>query len=477
MFTLEELLSAAGGRWIAPPSPRLSPEKGGAARQEDGVRSVSTDSRALEPGALFVAIRGRRFDGHDFVEEAFRRGAAAAVVEQGFSLPPGGGRSGWGGILVVPDTLCALGDLARFHRSRFHSLKAVAVTGSSGKTTTRQMLTRVLEAGGPVLATPGTQNNRIGVPLTLLRLAPEHAFLSAELGTNRWGEIRALTECVRPQIGIVTCVGRAHLETFGDLRGVLRAKGELWGGMDEEGTVILNADDPLLRAAGLALRQRVVWYSLDFQAADFWISDARESDGRLRCRVNGRFPLELDMPGRHNLANALAAVAGAVCAGISPEEAVGRLNGFSAPAGRLRMEERDGIRVLDDSYNANPDSLRAALEVFSKWGGGSGRRAAALGDMLELGDQAERFHEEAGRRAAASGLDLLVAVGPLARRLLAAAWEAGLPRRAGRAVDSAEEAAEILREWLRPGDALLVKGSRAVHMEKAIPCSSISAIP
>lgn len=375
----------------------------------------------------------------------------------------------------VPDTLRALGDLARFHRERFRP-EMIAITGSTGKTTTKEMAAHLFSESRSLLAASGTQNNQIGVPLTLLRLESGHQTAVLELGTNRWGEIRRLTELVQPTVGVITNIGPAHLETFGNLQGVLRAKAELWEAMDFKGILVLNADDPLLRRAAKRLPQRLVWFGTD-PAAQVRATRIALGEWESRCRINDSVEMRLPLPGRHNLMNALAALAAGVALGETLAAAAARLESAAPLPGRLAQVVCNGFRVINDTYNANPASLHAALEVLRNLEC-SGRRILAVGDMLELGKQAEPLHAQAGRWAAASGVDLLVAVGPLSRTLLAAAWEHGFPREKGRAFDTAQEAGEFLSGEVRSGDAVLLKGSRGMRMEQVLgvlTCSTISS--
>ncbi len=414
-----------------------------------------------------MAIRGKRFDGHDFVGEAFSRGASAALVEQRSLKVDAGCR-----VLKVADTLVALGQLARFHRERFR-LDLVAVTGSSGKSTTKTMLAHMLSRSREVLATPGTQNNRIGVPLALFRLHEGHQAAVLELGTNQWGEIRTLTQISRPTMGVVTNIGPAHLETFGDLRGVLRAKGELWEAMEPDAALVLNADDPLLWEAGRRLSRRVVWFGCN-PRSDFRATQIRMEPSGSTSRLNGRWELKLSLPGQHNLMNALAALACAQLLGEDLPAAAERLSTCPALPGRLNFVEREGLLVIDDTYNANPASLQAALKVLEGLRR-PGRRVVALGDMLELGEQAEVLHAQGGRWVAEARADVLVTVGRWARWVLAAACEAGLSSEAGHTFGTPEEAGEFLSGILRPGDTLLLKGSRGMQMERVLASFTTSS--
>ena len=458
LFSPADIAAATGARLIF-----------GRARPQ-GVRGVSIDSRTVRAGDLFIAVRGRRFDGHDFIEAALAQGAAGAVVDR---WPLQEMKSGqMHPIWRVDDTLKALGDCAQFHRQRFH-LDVVAITGSSGKTTTKAMVAHLLSSRRHVLATPGTQNNRIGVPMALLGLRPEHDAAVLELGTNQWGEIRRLAEIARPTVGVITNVGPAHLETFGDLRGVLREKAGLWEAMDSRGRVVLPADDPVLKEAGRQLPHRVIWFGTD-PRADVRASRISVEPWGSRCLINERWEGFIPLPGRHNLMNALGALACAQVLGEEMESAVRRCADLPPLPGRLTRVELGGCLVIHDAYNANPDSLQAALEVL-KGMDCRGRRILVIGDMLELGPQAGALHAESGRRAVASGVDLIVAVGSLTKVLLACAHEAGLPREAGWWFGAPEAAGDFLVELIRPGDAVLIKGSRGMQMERIVECFTTSS--
>jgi UDP-N-acetylmuramoyl-tripeptide--D-alanyl-D-alanine ligase len=426
---------------------------------------VVSDTRQLRRGDLFVALRGERFDGHDFVLRAGSVGASGALVARAVE----------GAIsqVVVGDSLQGLQDYAASWRADF-SLPVIGVTGSSGKTTTKQMLAAVCAARGPALATEGNLNNHIGVPLTLLRLRANQRTAVIEMGANHAGEIAALARIARPDIGIVTQAGDAHLEGFGSRDGVAHAKGEMYSGLQGRGVAVINRDD-----AYFSLWQKLAGAStiLSFglaESADVHAADVRmqgsSPDAAADTTVftlhtpQGRARVELPLPGLHNVRNALAAAAAGLALGLEPEAIAAGLGRVLPVAGRLNwIATADGARVLDDSYNANPTSLRAALDVLAA---APGQRWLALGDMRELGGNAAALHEEAGRSARALGIDRVYALGALARQA-AEGFGGG-----GRHFETVEALVEALREDLREQGgarvAVLVKGSRSSRMERVV---------
>lgn len=419
---------------------------------------VATDTRQLAPGDLFVALRGEHFDGHAFVHEARKAGAAGALVAepQPVSLPQ----------VVVPDPLTGLQHYARSWRGDFH-LPVVGVTGSNGKTTVKQMLTSIFACRGPVLATQGNLNNHIGVPLTLLALREEHKTAVVEMGANHGGEIAALAALAQPDVGVVTNAGDAHLEGFGSREGVAKAKGELFAALGEPGIAVINADDdyaPLWRQ--LAGGADIITFGLSDDADVRAIHPRPEPAGApagmdFELRVpEGRQGVRLPLPGMHNVRNALAAAACAVALGLDARQIAAGLLAVRPAPGRLAWRRAlNGARLLDDTYNANPTSLRAALELLADV---QARRWLVLGDMGELGRGAEQMHHAAGEEARALGIERLYAVGPLSREA-AKGFGAG-------AVHFADVAALVaeVRERLAPDVALLVKGSRSARMERVV---------
>jgi UDP-N-acetylmuramoyl-tripeptide--D-alanyl-D-alanine ligase len=423
--------------------------------------SVSTDSRTLLPGALFVALEGERFDGHSFVLAAAARGAAAAVVRRGRALPsvPEGVA-----LFFVDDTLRALGALAHFHRKRF-SLPLGAVGGSNGKTTTKEMTGSILSAVGPALKTEGNLNNEVGLPLTLLRLSAEHQAAVVELGMNAPGEMGRLVALAEPDAGLLTTIQPEHLEGLGSLAGVAQAEGELFLGLQPAATAVVNLDEPLVVEQAKGARARWRTFGRDTKA-DVQLVQARAS-GRagqeVTLRADGRTHLvPLAFVGAHNALNAAGAFALASALGVKAEACVEGLVRARPTARRLNVVEGpQGLTVLDDCYNANPASVEAALRTARELAG-TGRVVAVLGDMLELGEG--EAVEHARMAEVAQGFASLRAfLGP---RSAAAAPSDEVPE-AARFVD-----VEALWAWLkprlRPGDVVLVKGSRGMRMERLV---------
>ncbi|MGC4000614.1 MAG: UDP-N-acetylmuramoyl-tripeptide--D-alanyl-D-alanine ligase [Anaeromyxobacter sp.] len=455
-FTPDELAAATGGRWSSPPAAPLE--------------GVSTDTRALPAGCLFVALRGERYDGHAFLAEAAARGAAAALVDEAFaaSLPepvPA---------LVVKDTLVALGRIAHLHRRRF-SIPVVGVTGSNGKTTTREMVAAILATRGPVLRTEGNLNNEVGVPLTLFGLDAGHAAAVIEMGMNHAGEIGRLTAIAEPQVGLVTMAGTAHIEHLGSREAIADAKAELWNGLPAGGLAIVNADDPLLVARGKASGRRMLTFASGRgRRGDVVVLEVlSQSVEGLRFLLGiGNREVEIHIPGlvgAHNAMNAAGAAAAAVALGCSDREIQRGLAAVVPVGRRLRLERLpSGVQLVDDCYNANPDSMGAALAVLRDLAAGSpgGKAVAALGDMLELGSFEAEAHRALGEQAARAGLAALAAFGPRSRATAEAARAAGLAE-----VFHTEDV-EALTRWVRarlaPSDVLLVKASRGMKLERLV---------
>jgi UDP-N-acetylmuramoyl-tripeptide--D-alanyl-D-alanine ligase len=425
------------------------------------VHRVVTDSRASSPGALFVALRGRARDGHAFVGDAARRGARAALVCEPVAVEV---PQVW-----VPDTRASLLPLARRWRAELPAV-AVGVTGSVGKTTTVAMTAAVLRRRYPTWASEPDWNAELGVPLTLFGATAAHRYVVVEMAMRGLGQIAQLAAVVRPQVGVVTCVGPSHLELLGSLEAVARAKAELVEALPPEGVAVLNADDP--RVLGMARLTRARVLRFGFAAdADVRAEDVQPEGPGMRFRVRtpeGSASVFLPVPAPQLVHNALAALAvGQVC-GVPLEEGARALVHFRTPPLRLSVAELEGGGVLvNDAYNASPQSLEAAFAAVRALRGGR-RVVAVLGEMRELGPLASRAHEEAGARCAREGFAVLIAVGEGARALAGAARESGLPAEAVVWVRDAEEASAALSARVRPGDLVLVKGSRALGLERVV---------
>lgn len=441
-----ELAGVSGGRVLAGPLERT-------------LSGVAIDSRAVRPGELFVAIRGERLDGHDFVSDALSRGAVAVLVEREIAVPPGIG------LVRVADTTRALADLAAHARSAT-SAPVVGITGSTGKTTTKDMTAVLLATQGAVLKTEGNLNNRYGLPLTLLRLRPEHRAAVLELGMSAPGELRHLTHIARPDVAVITNVGPSHLEFFGSLDEIAKAKAEILEGLRPGGTAVLNGDDPRTRRIGERWHGDVVWFGREGGAdvsATNWRATALGM--RFELRIGGRVEdVALPLPGPHFVMDFLAAAAVAQRLGVDPArmaQAAARMQ-VAARRGQVRRLGQE-VTLLDDCYNASPDSVEAAVVALGLTA--RARRVAFLGDMLELGPAGPELHARVGE-ALAGRVDLLVAVGPLAAHIVAGARRAGLAAEAVRHFpDSAAVEAVSL---VRPTDTVLVKGSRGMRMERLV---------
>lgn len=422
------------------------------------ISGISTDSRNISPGQLFVPLRGERFDGHDYMIQAVRNGAAACLSEEviaGLTVP----------VLVVKDSLRALGDIARVIRLGLKG-PLIAVTGSAGKTTTKEMLAKVLSCSGEGLKTAGNFNNLIGLPLTLFGLKDEHSWAVLEMGTSALGEIERLTEIAAPDMGIITNIGPAHLETLKGLDGVSRAKGELFAGL-QGGTAVVNLDDERVAQLPIANGVRRVTYGLN-ENADVRAEDIRNGRGHIGFRLmlpDGTYPIKLQTVGRHNVSNALAVAAACWVLGIDGGTIARGLADFVPVAGRMNIFPLPcGGELLDDSYNANPLSVSAALETL-QCKNGKGRRIAVLGDMLELGEEEDQFHFEIGLNVAKT-TDLLVTVGRLSHHTAKGAREAGMEGTMIIELEDCDAAIEAVVGLQRPGDRILVKGSRGMRLDR-----------
>jgi UDP-N-acetylmuramoyl-tripeptide--D-alanyl-D-alanine ligase len=424
--------------------------------------SLCTDSRALKRGQVFWALKGEKFDGHKFANEVFGMGGYAAVVDQEWLEKNGRPVNVY---VPVKDTNAALLALGRAYAAKFRIPK-VAVTGSNGKTTTKDMIVRVLSQAGSTLGTQGNYNNHVGVPLTLFELKKTHKFAVIEMGMNHPGEIQVLSECAQPTVAVVTNIGDAHLEHFGSRERIRDEKLTITAGMhgkEGKGVLVLNVDDPLLSGTRATSRFKLLTYGIDrgqVRPDDLSFDAAGCASFRI-----GRTRFRLQVPGRHNVYNALAAIAVGIHHRIPKAKIAEALAGFTASKNRGQLKRIGGLTVLDDCYNANPSSTRTSLATL----GGmrtQGRRIAVLGDMLELGEEGERLHKEVGNYLVEMGVDELFTFGNLSRHINQGARDKGMSRnRAHHFADFDLMCGELLKA-VSAGDVVLVKASRGMRLER-----------
>ena len=431
---------------------------------------ISTDSRTIEDNSIFIAIEGPIYDGHRYISTAIDKGARCIVASG--SKMEALSTKGWEergvSLVLVEDTLLALGLLARFRRDA-SGVRLVAITGSNGKTTTRALTASVLSTCHAVHATRGNFNNEVGLPLTLFRLAPEHRWSVVELGMNAPGEMTRLGRICRADIAVITCIGEAHLEGLGTVTGVTEAKAELLDTLSPSATIILNGDDPHLRALAARRGLAPIWYGFCEDAhvrAERVTWDGTHQHFTL-CHGEESIRMSIPLAGDFMVQNALAAAAVGIEAGLSLAKIAQGLESSTTESGRLTIHHTEsGMHLIDDTYNANPLSMRAALDTLSRLQG-EGRALAVLGDMRELGENAPRFHRELGAKAAASGVTKLYITGDFSEKVKQGALEAGL---SADLIHTGEKGALIRRitSDTHKGDWILVKGSRSMGMEQIV---------
>ncbi|MCD7749995.1 MAG: UDP-N-acetylmuramoyl-tripeptide--D-alanyl-D-alanine ligase [Oscillospiraceae bacterium] len=417
---------------------------------EEEITAITTDSRKLEPGCLFAALPGTRVDGHDFIAQAAAEGAACVLCSRfvEVAVPQ----------IQVPDVQAALGEIAAFYRSQF-DFPFIGITGSVGKTTAKEMIAAVLSAKLNTLKTEKNFNNELGVPLTIFRLREDHQAAVIEMGIQTFGEMTRLTNMVHPQIGVFTAIGDAHLEFLGDRPGVLRAKGEMVSGMPENGLIIANGDDPLLRAYDFGRRKILfgLGENCDVRATDV----APEGVSAMRCVIHGKgqdIPVRIPAFGQHMIYAALMGAAVGLELGLTGKEIAAGIATYETVGSRGRMIDTGYVTILDDCYNANPTSVQSAIDSLTAL---PGRKVAILGDMRELGENSPALHRQVGAYAAKKGVQV-IACGPLAKDIAAGAGE-------GTAwyADTAS-LLEALPELLQKGDAVLVKASHVMGFEAVV---------
>lgn len=447
LFTVAEVVAVTGGRLL-----QGSPET--------PVSGFAYDSRKVAPGDCFVAMPGERVDGHDYTEKAAAAGAACIIASRPVAAPGAA-------VVQVADPLLALGQLGRAQRDRY-SLPIVGVTGSVGKTTTRELISAVLSQQFRVFRTSGNFNSEVGLPITLMDLDASHEVAVLEMGMRALGEITYLTSIAHPQIGVVTNVGITHLELLGTQENIARAKGELVRSLPAAGAAVLNVDDPRVAAMAAESPHKVWFYGFEAQGkGERWVTaEGVERSGGAGQRFTliagaERAEAYLPAPGRHNVLNAMAAAAVGLELGMSLQEAAAGLANYAPSGSRMRILTQGGVRLLDDTYNAAPASVTAALGILREQAGPTGRAIAVLGDMGELGAAAEEGHRQVGQEAAAKA-DLVIAVGQLAAHIAAAAGEKA------RHFSDKAAATAFLKQVVQPGDTVLFKASRSMALEEIL---------
>ncbi len=430
---------------------------------------VSTDSRTLQKGNLFICLRGENFDGHRFLAAAAAAGAAGFVIQRDAAENIVGIQEKIP-VFVVEDTLKALGEIARFWRKKLN-VPVIAITGSSGKTTTKEMTAGILNLTKKVLKTEGNLNNRVGVPMTLLRLTGQHDVAVVEMGTNMPGEIGCLTHIAEPGIGLITNIGAAHLERLKSLTNIREEKGALFENMDQNGIAVINSDDRALALLGRRWQGRLITFGWKHRT-DVFAREIRKSEPvgivfKLGTGQADRL-VRMQTSGEHNLYNALGAAAASLAFGADIDSICQGLESFQGVSGRFEIQTlHNGVHVIDDTYNANPLSVREALKALKELRG-SGNSAVILGDMLELGSKAGAWHRRIGRMIAETGVESLLLMGDHRLDTAAGALEKGMTAAQVHFCEAPEQIQDYLQSSLKPGDWVLVKGSRKMKMERIV---------
>ena len=461
MLTIEDVLKATGGRLVS---------TGG----EPSISGVSIDSRTIKKGDLFICLRGENFDGHNFIKEALRKGASGVVIQEGCSFTDSlTGTEFTGPFIAAGDTLYALQELARYHREKF-SIPLIGITGSNGKTTTKEMLWHILSHKYSVLKNEGNMNNHIGVPLTLFRLTPSHHMAVIEMGISAKRELTRLCQIAGPTTAVITNIGPTHLEKLGRIENVAEAKGEIINFITADGVCILNRDDTYFDVFKSMAQGRVISFGMSSYAnvytefADIALpgKTMEMMTFRLTCPL-GQVNISMRAIGLHNLYNALCAAAAAFAAGADLEEIQQGLEKFAPVKMRSVIENVGGIYILNDAYNANPASMVAAIDMLKSLKEGK-QKFVVQGDMLELGENAATAHRDLGIYIAGAGIDGLISVGEFAEYVAEGATGAGMSEDRVIACSDNVQTLEKIKQWLHKGDLLLVKGSRGMKMERII---------
>ncbi|MBN1405126.1 MAG: UDP-N-acetylmuramoyl-tripeptide--D-alanyl-D-alanine ligase [Candidatus Omnitrophica bacterium] len=445
MFIVKEILQATKGKLINEGVPDSLIIKG-----------VSTDTRKVRKGELFIALKGERFDGHDFIRKAIKKGVRAVIVSRPVSAPC---------VILVDDTQKALGDIASAYRDKLKTC-IVGITGSNGKTTTKDMIAHILSKQYAVAKTQETENNHIGVPLTLLNIT-SHRYAIIEMGTNSPGEINYLAKIIRPQIGIITNIGPSHLTGLKTEKNILNEKSKLFDHLAGSSCAIINKDDAYLSA--LKIRHKVLTYGIKNEKCDFHAGDINAKNDSTEFILNKKHRIKLPVLGEHNIYNALAAICACSALGIDVAPAARALLNFKGPKMRFEIRNFNRIKIINDAYNSNPNSMQAALKTFGALKI-MGKRIVVTADMLELGKEAASLHYKVGHIIAESNIDLLITVGALSAHVAQGAKDSGMNNGSVKGFIDQKAAARYLVKISSPGDAILIKGSRSMKMEELIEC-------
>ena len=447
-MTLENIARSCGGEYHGLDSDR-----------EKVITDITTDSRKAGPGSLFVAIKGERVDAHRFIPAVYEQGALCVICEEAPEEPKGA-------YILVGSSLVAVKGIAEFYRQQL-DVKVVGITGSVGKTSTKEIIASVLSEKYKVLKTLGNFNNELGLPLTIFRLREEDEVAVLEMGINHFGEMHRLSKIARPDICVLTNIGQCHLEFLGDRDGVLRAKSEIFDFIAPDGQIVLNGDDDKLATLEKVKEISPIFFGIDSNR-DIRADEIEDVGLKgVKCRITAgeqQFTVTVPIPGRHMVLNALAATAVGLSMGLTTEEIRRGIEKLESLTGRFHIIEAKGKTVIDDCYNANPASMKSSLQVLST---ASGRKIAILGDMGELGEREKELHEEVGTFAGNLNLQLCICVGSLAAHIGDAAKKAN-PNLEVKCVQSVEGALENLEHWILPGDTILVKASHFMHFERIV---------
>ncbi len=440
--------------------------------EDRSFRGVSINSRTVQKGELFFCIRGERFDGHDFIEDAVNKKAAGIVLsdqKKFLSLVDARHGERLPFVIQVRDTLTALQELARYYREKF-PVRVVGITGTNGKSTTKEMTASITETKLSTHRNEGNLNNHIGLPLSMLAMKPDHEVAVLEMGMSAAGEIKRLAEIAKPDVGVITNISEGHLIQLKNVKGVQKAKGELFEALSEEGTAVVNADDPLVLELARSLRARVVTFGIkndaDVSARDIRSRPTEGFDFTARL-FDREIPVRLPFLGACNIYNALAAMAAAHSLGVSAEGMSAGLENSKRLSQRYEIIRDASMTVINDTYNANPQSMREALATLLQYNA-KGKKYFVIGEMRELGGLANSAHTELGEHIAEHGVDFLVTVGEQTRLAAQGASEAGMSKDRITAVPSHEEAVDFLKKHIQTGDCILVKGSRGAKMEEVV---------